>query len=62
MTVHYQKCDHCGKKLNDMEDYIEVDIDLGAKTYCADICKECMKELEKTVGIFIGLEVQDDPR
>ena len=43
-------CDHCGKELNKIHDYIEQEI-FGCET--ADLCDECCEELEKTIKAFL---------
>ena len=58
MRVSYNKCDHCGKQLNDHTDYIEVEIE--TKDYrCADLCSDCMEELDRIVERFLNPDSQE---
>lgn len=44
-------CDHCGKVLNEMHDYVEQEIGLvGYET--ADLCNECLNELDKVIKAY----------
>lgn len=52
MTVIKQYCDHCGKELNNMEDYSECEITVGYNEFYFDLCKECHELLGKTVKDF----------
>ena len=47
-------CDHCGKELNPMNDYTEIDIDNFDFVKEVDLCEECYKELCNIVREFIG--------
>ena len=54
-TVHYKTCDHCGKKLDPMNDYEDLDIEiLTIKT--VDLCLSCEEELERMICTFVGKE------
>ena len=54
MRVEYHKCDHCGKELNEMHDYVDMDIDAVCWFNGVDLCKECAEELEKMVTSFLN--------
>ena len=52
-TVFY--CDHCGKEIDEMHDYTDQEIGLfGYET--ADLCTECMEELDRNIKKFCGKE------
>ena len=53
-VVNYRTCDHCGKKLDDMKDFPEWDINLTANVLSVDLCGECVCELEKIVLNFVN--------
>ncbi len=38
-------CNHCGKKLDPLDDYIDYDIDIEELSYAVDLCKECRDEM-----------------
>ena len=52
MTKTKIYCDHCGKELNEMHDYIDVEIDMGVSWLRTDLCQECMHELKELVYSF----------
>lgn len=52
MTKIITYCDHCGKVLNDMEDYGSSEIEIAYVEFTADLCKECHEELVKMVKDF----------
>ena len=46
-------CDHCGKELDEMHDYLEQEVGLvGYET--ADLCTECLNELDEIIKTFCG--------
>ena len=45
-------CDHCGRELNEMHDYVEFLIDVGQEMEC-DLCADCQEHLEIMVKNFI---------
>ena len=49
MTETKVYCDHCGKELNEMHDYVDVEIDTGIFWTRADLCQECTHELKELV-------------
>ena len=58
MRISYNKCYHCGKRLDDHIDYIEVEIE--TKEYrCADLCSDCMEELDRIVERFLNPDSQE---
>ena len=47
-------CDHCGKKLNEMHDYVDTEFDTKDNWLCVDLCSECYAEISKTIREFCG--------
>ena len=53
MRTVYNTCDHCGKRLNDMTDYVEYDglfnliFESGISE--VDLCSNCLEELKRIV-------------
>ena len=45
-------CDHCGKKLDIMKDFDDVQIEMAHNLTEADLCDECLDELYKVVCDF----------
>ena len=45
-------CDHCGKKLDDMKDYADIEFDTIDNWFNADLCSECYAEISKTLREF----------
>lgn len=58
MRVSYNKCDHCGKRLNDHTDYVGVKIDIKNLGY-ADLCSDCFEELDRIVESFLNPDSQE---
>lgn len=52
MTKITSYCDHCGKELNDMEDYIGAEIEICYVEFTYDLCKECQGQLIKMAKDF----------
>lgn len=52
MTKIITYCDHCGKVLNDMDDYGGSQIEIAYFEIEADLCKQCHGQLVKTVKDF----------
>ena len=51
-TVHYKTCDHCGKKLEPMVDYGDLQLELKTLIMC-DLCADCLNEIEDIVCRFL---------
>ena len=53
-------CDHCGKEINDKDDYIDCEIDFEEYEFDCDLCAECKEELiSNTIAAiekFIGVD------
>lgn len=56
MTVVKSYCDHCGKELNDMEDYSSCEIEIAYVEFQADLCKECHGLLVKMAKDFCSCQ------
>lgn len=56
MTETKIYCDHCGKELNEMHDYVDEEIDIGVYWLRTDLCQDCMEELKKIVRDFCEKE------
>ena len=46
-------CDHCGKVLNEMTDYVDTEIETHT-WFKTDLCDKCIKELDQIVLEFCG--------
>lgn len=44
-------CDHCGKKLDDMKDFPDMEFDTS-KWVTTDLCADCYAELSKIIEQF----------
>ncbi len=53
MIVRYNTCDHCGKQLDAMHDYIDYDINNFTEV---DLCADCLRELETIIKNFLHRE------
>lgn len=56
----FHTCDHCGKILDDMKDYPNIDIDICCQTVSCDLCNDCVDELAKVVEAFAQKGGADD--
>ena len=52
MTKTIIYCDHCGKEIDSMEDYVDINIELWSTTFYTDLCHECYEELVRKVERF----------
>lgn len=52
MTITKIYCDHCGKTLDPMTDYIGNEMEIQYDTITADLCAKCIETLEKQVKEF----------
>lgn len=52
-------CEHCGKEIDPMRDYDNLQIDMGHKWYNTDLCIECLDKLYDIVINFC--KKQDHP-
>ena len=60
MTKTTTYCDHCGKELNDMNDYIECEITIGYTEFYYDLCEECYTHLLKMAKDFCSCGERKD--
>lgn len=42
-------CDHCGKQMDEMKDFVDMDIDNFIDFFKVDLCSECFHELNDMV-------------
>ena len=54
MTETKIYCDHCHKELDEMHDYVDIELDVGAEFLKTDLCKECLRELCRNINEFCG--------
>jgi ribosomal protein L31 len=47
-------CDRCGKALDTMSDYTDIEIEICYKTHRADLCAECFEKLNDIVEDFLS--------
>lgn len=57
MRRQVYNCDHCGKELNPMKDYTEIEINDFDFVKEVDLCEYCFNELCNIVREFIGEDV-----
>ena len=46
-------CDHCGKVLDEMKDYVDTQIEVR-HFFQADLCAKCIDEIDRIVLEFCG--------
>ena len=51
--VRYRTCDHCGEKLDEAKDYIEVELDKYG-VVVADLCESCYDQLEDLIKKWVS--------
>ena len=47
-------CDHCGKELNEMNDFTDMKIDNFIDYVSADLCSDCFNELNEMVLKYVN--------
>lgn len=47
-------CDHCGKEIDEMRDYPDMKIDNFIDFVTADLCSNCIRELNELVLKYIN--------
>ena len=52
MTEVKHYCDHCGKEINYMDDYISLHIKMNHVDIGTDLCVDCFRELEESIKDF----------
>ena len=45
-------CDHCGKELDTMRDFDDMQIEIAHKWTTTDLCVECLDKLYEIVRVF----------
>ena len=56
MTKTTIYCDHCGKELDTMKDFCDVEINIYHVWFNTDLCSECFEELGKMAKQFCNKE------
>ena len=51
--TRYFYCNHCGKRLTHVNDYIDFDIDFDEFSYAVDLCEKCKEELVEKVDALV---------
>lgn len=46
-------CNHCGKELDDWQDYVDYDIDFDDLSYTVDLCTECKEKLVEEIDELV---------
>lgn len=46
-------CNHCGKVLDPLKDYIDYDIEFDELSYNVDLCAKCQEKLLYAIDIII---------
>lgn len=53
-------CDHCGREIDAIGDYLEIQIDDFLDFTEVDLCRNCFHELNKIVLQYCNKEGKDD--
>ena len=56
MYVQKWYCDHCGKELDNIKDYIDTDINTAYDHTTQDLCQDCVKKLWEIIGEFCSAQ------
>lgn len=56
MNVNKWYCDHCGKEIDNMNDYIDTEIDTPYNLLSTDLCQDCVKKLWEVIGEFCSVQ------
>ena len=48
-------CDHCGKELDNIKDYSDVELDTIDDFFKTDLCSECCMEISRIIKKFCGV-------
>lgn len=51
--VSFYTCDHCGKRLDGMKDYVDSSIDVCYNCIPCDLCVDCVSELSKLLHGYV---------
>lgn len=61
MFVSYHTCDHCSKKLDEMHDFCDGEVDIPYHAIInVDLCKECSSLLSIQVLDFVGRHTEEN--
>lgn len=60
MTEIKHYCDHCGKELDGMKDYLACDIDVWCGEFQTDLCADCLNQLGRMVKDFCSYGERKD--
>ena len=52
MKITKVYCDHCGKILDDMSDYIELRFEISHICHIVDLCAKCLEKLNEKIDDF----------
>jgi hypothetical protein len=52
MKITKVYCDHCGKILDNMSDYIDLEFEVCHKSHKVDLCTECFEKLDERIKEF----------
>lgn len=53
-------CDHCGKKMNEMTDYVDISFDIIDNWIHTDLCLECYEKISHIIKEFCSREHQNE--
>lgn len=53
-------CDHCGKKINEMIDYPDIEFDVLNESFQADLCSGCYMEIGRIIKQFCKRGCQNE--
>ncbi len=53
MKIRRFYCNHCGKELDPVDDYIDYDIDFDELSYAVDLCTECKDALVEKIDTIV---------
>jgi hypothetical protein len=45
-------CDHCGKVLDEISDYVDLTISAAHKRKCTDLCTDCFEKMFVVLRVF----------
>ena len=54
MTEIKVYCDHCGKELDEMSDYVDLHIKVAHRGVTTDLCTSCFKKLAEAIYDYCG--------
>jgi hypothetical protein len=60
MTITKVYCDHCGKILDNMSDYIDLKFDVCHKMHNVDLCVNCFEKLDEKIRSFAKGVIPND--